>query len=134
LGKPDSLRKHKHARTWLATARQSKRTADYKQRFKLAASTQRWAVTMTKVCIRQIMSQVPFPRWHFVSFTGPGGRESRGVVVTQVRAAIDVMKYWRDDASHGEKTEISEPHAYLSLTQLMRLAQIASAHWHKLIK
>src|SRR5262249_45046819 len=55
-------------------------------------------------------------------------------VATQVRAAIDVMKYWRDDASHGEKTEISEPHAYLSLTQLMRLAQIASDHWDKLIK
>jgi hypothetical protein len=61
-----------------------------------------------------------------------GGAET--AVATQVRAAIDVMKYWRDDASHGEKTEISESHAYLSLTQLMRLAQIASDHWDKLIK
>jgi hypothetical protein len=61
-----------------------------------------------------------------------GGADT--AVATQVRAAIDVMKYWRDDASHGEKTEISEPHAYLSLTQLMRLAQIASDHWDKLIK
>jgi hypothetical protein len=56
------------------------RTEDYKKRFQLAARTQRWAVTMTKVRIRQLMSLAPFPRWHFVSFTGPGGRESRGVV------------------------------------------------------
>src|SRR5262245_110141 len=61
-------------------AGQSRRTADYKRRFELAARTQRWAVTMTKVRIRQVMSLVPYPRWHFVSFTGPGGRESRGVV------------------------------------------------------
>jgi hypothetical protein len=55
-------------------------SADYKRRFKLAAYTQRWAVTMTKVCIRQAVSGAPFPRWHFVSFTGPAGRESRGIV------------------------------------------------------
>jgi len=54
--------------------------ANFKKRFKLAARTQRWAVTMTKVCIRQLMSAAPFPRWHFVSFTGARGRESRGVV------------------------------------------------------
>jgi hypothetical protein len=60
--------------------RSASRTADYKKRFELAARTQRWAVTMTKVRIRQLMSRSPFPRWHFVSFVGPGGRESRGVV------------------------------------------------------
>src|SRR5262249_10776117 len=76
----DELRKHKHTHDRRAMAGQSIRAADYKKRFKLAARTQRWAVTMTKVWIRQLMSAAPFPRWHFVSFTGPGGRESRGVV------------------------------------------------------
>ncbi len=53
---------------------------NYKKRFEIAAYTERWAVTMTKVCIRRAVSHAPFPRWHFVSFSGPGGGESRGVV------------------------------------------------------
>jgi hypothetical protein len=35
---------------------------------------------MTKVCIRQAIAKTPWPRWHFVNFNGPNGRESRGVV------------------------------------------------------
>jgi hypothetical protein len=35
---------------------------------------------MTKVRIRQAVAQTSFPRWHFVTFAGPGGGESRGVV------------------------------------------------------
>jgi hypothetical protein len=54
--------------------------ADYKKRFKLVAYTKRWAVTMTKVRIRKEVALTPFPRWHFVSFNGPDGGESRGVV------------------------------------------------------
>ena len=50
------------------------------QRLKLAEQTQRWAVTMTKVAIRQAVARSPFPRWHFVSFGGREGNESRGVV------------------------------------------------------
>jgi hypothetical protein len=53
---------------------------DYKKRFKIAACSERWAVTMTKVRIRQAIAQTPWPRWHFVSFCGPEGGESRGVV------------------------------------------------------
>jgi len=53
---------------------------DYKRRFKLAAYTERWAVTMTKVRIRQAVAHAPFPRWHFLTFSGPDGGESRGVV------------------------------------------------------
>src|SRR5438552_5066269 len=79
------------------------RKADYEKRFILAARTQRWAVTMTKVAIRQSLSRAPFPRWHFVSFTGPGGKESRGVVdLIVIRkshgAPRDKMK--RGDAFH----------------------------------
>ena len=53
---------------------------DYASRVKMAAHTAKWAVTMTKVRIRQAVAKTPFPRWHLVSFNGPDGRESRGVV------------------------------------------------------
>ena len=56
------------------------RKADYAKRFKLVGQTQRWAVTMTKVAIRQAVARSPFPRWHFVTFGGRGGSESRGIV------------------------------------------------------
>jgi hypothetical protein len=54
--------------------------ADYKNRFRIAKYTSKWAVTMTKVCIRHSVAQAPWPRWHFVDFCGPHGAESRGVV------------------------------------------------------
>jgi|ERR1017187_10022480 hypothetical protein len=56
------------------------KTAEYKRRFGLAARTAKWAVTMTKVRIRQAVVKTPYPRWHFISFTGPTGVESKGVV------------------------------------------------------
>jgi len=54
--------------------------AEYKRRFKIAAHTEKWAVTMTKVRIRQAVSAAPFPRWQLLTFSGPDGGESRGVV------------------------------------------------------
>jgi hypothetical protein len=45
-----------------------------------AHRTAKWAVTMTKWWIRHAVKRAPFPRWHFLTFAGPGGRESRGVV------------------------------------------------------
>lgn len=53
---------------------------EYTRRFKLAAYTERWAVTMTKVCIRQAVARSPWPRWHLLTFAGREGGESRGVV------------------------------------------------------
>lgn len=35
---------------------------------------------MTQWWIRHAVKRAPFPRWHFLKFGGPGGRESRGVV------------------------------------------------------
>jgi hypothetical protein len=54
--------------------------AEYKRRFKIAANTEKWAVTMTKVRIRQAVAAAPFPHWHLLTFAGPDGGESRGVV------------------------------------------------------
>jgi hypothetical protein len=58
----------------------AKRSAEFKRRFQVAAYTEKWAVTMTKVRIRQAVSRAPFPRWHLLTFAGPDGGESRGVV------------------------------------------------------
>ena len=49
-------------------------------------------------------------------------------LVKQFEAAIQLLHYWRDDAGHGTATSIDEIEAHASLTQLLRLAQIASAH------
>jgi hypothetical protein len=58
----------------------AKRSAEYKRRFQIVAYTGKWAVTMTKVRIRQAVAHAPFPHWHLLTFSGNGGRESRGVV------------------------------------------------------
>ncbi len=56
------------------------RYAEYKRRFRMVDYTSKWAVTMAKVCIRQALASSPFPRWHLLTFAGPQGGESRGVV------------------------------------------------------
>jgi hypothetical protein len=53
-------------------------------------------------------------------------------IVNQFTVALSVLHYWRDDASHGVMTTISEIEAHASLLQLLRLAQFASDHWDKL--
>lgn len=78
--------------------RQLKKTdSEYKRRFTLATYTQRWAVTMTKVRIRQAVARTPYPHWHLLSFCGPDGGESRGVV--------DLIAIRKDHGmpSHGTK-------------------------------
>jgi hypothetical protein len=76
-------------------------------------------------------------------YNSAGGRRrvtkglTQGVSATiaaQLETALGVLHYWRDDASHGTLTPISEIEAHASLTQLLRLAQFASHHWHILTK
>jgi len=50
---------------------------DWKRAQKKAAQTGRWAVTMTKVRIRQVIART---RWQLVTFCGAEGGESVGVV------------------------------------------------------
>jgi hypothetical protein len=50
---------------------------DWKEAQQKAARTARWAVTMTKVRIRQVVSRT---RWQLVTFYGKSGAESAGVV------------------------------------------------------
>ena len=50
---------------------------DWKEAQQKAARTARWAVTMTKVRIRQVVSRT---RWQLVTFYGKSGAESAGIV------------------------------------------------------
>ena len=43
-----------------------------------------------------------------------------------------LMKYWRDEASHGAISKISENEAYTSLALLMRFAMFVSDKWVEL--
>ena len=57
-----------------------KRNPEYLRRFEVAARTAKWAITMTQVAIRRAIADNPWPHWHLLTFTGPDGRESRGVI------------------------------------------------------
>jgi hypothetical protein len=42
---------------------------------------------------------------------------------------INLLKYWRDDAAHGDDIKISESEAFTSLLLLLRFAQFAVDQW-----
>jgi hypothetical protein len=46
--------------------------------------------------------------------------------------ALLVLQYWRDNASHGLATSITEIEAHASIMQLLRLAQFADKNWDSL--
>jgi hypothetical protein len=45
-----------------------------------------------------------------------------------------LLKYWRDEASHGRPASIADNEAYTSLVMLLRLAQFASGKWAELTR
>lgn len=49
------------------------------------------------------------------------------------RNLIDLLKYWRDDASHGAASEISEFETGEAVARLLRFAHFASDHYAELI-
>ncbi len=53
-------------------------------------------------------------------------------VKRQFEAALHILHYWRDDASHGQQTTITEVEAHSALSELLRLAQFASDRWNAL--
>lgn len=72
-----------------------------------------------------------------------GGRSKVTAMVTtglaaglqkQFEAGLDLLKYWRDNASHGKAVAISEVEAFASLGQLLRLAQLSADRWSDLTK
>jgi hypothetical protein len=45
---------------------------------------------------------------------------------------LDLLKYWRDDASHGAISDLGEPEARIAVEQLCRLAELADDNWDAL--
>lgn len=46
---------------------------------------------------------------------------------------FSLLKYWRDEAAHGRKSDISESEAYTALALLMRCAQFARDNYELLV-
>lgn len=40
-----------------------------------------------------------------------------------------LLKYWRDEASHGKASQIADNEAYTSLALLLRFSQFVGDHW-----
>jgi hypothetical protein len=53
---------------------------DFEGRWRKVHSNEKWSVTMAKVAIRRAVSKAAWPHWQLLTFTGPHGGESRGVV------------------------------------------------------
>ncbi len=54
------------------------------------------------------------------------GQQS-AVIQREFRGYMDLLKYWRDNASHGSHSVIQESEAFISLTLLLRFAQFVSS-------
>lgn len=48
------------------------------------------------------------------------------------KSFTDLLNYWRDDASHGAATTISEIEAYDALSRLLRFTHLVDDHWDDL--
>ncbi len=46
---------------------------------------------------------------------------------------LALLKYWRDDASHGTVTSISNEEAFVALATLLRLAQFVDDNWDRFV-
>jgi hypothetical protein len=68
-------------KSWATKQREkAARHKDYLRRFAEVEKNAKLAVSMAKVRIRQAVIDAPWPHWHLLTFAGPQGGESRGVV------------------------------------------------------
>ena len=51
----------------------------------------------------------------------------------EFRSFTDLLKYWRDEASHGKASKISDIEAYTSLNRLWRFAQYVHDRWDEFV-
>ncbi|MHA1939165.1 MAG: hypothetical protein ACW97O_13220 [Candidatus Thorarchaeota archaeon] len=59
--------------------------------------------------------------------------QARERLRTEFRGFLVLLKYWRDEASHGRASGISEIEALTSLTLLLRFGHYVNDHWNELI-
>ena len=94
-----------------------------------AAQTAKWATTMTKWLVSRTKSRT---NWQLVEFTGPGGRESRGIV--DLLAIRKDHRTSGDDLKRGDLFEIillqikGGSARWPSRNDILRLRQVARHH------
>lgn len=60
--------------------------------------------------------------------------QARPAIANPFRNAMGLLSYWRDDASHGTASNISEIEAHEALGRLLRLAQFVQDNWAEITK
>jgi len=55
-------------------------------------------------------------------------------VKREFKGLTELLKYWRDEASHGKPSNISDNEAYTSLAMLLRYAAFVNGTWDSLTK
>jgi hypothetical protein len=55
-------------------------------------------------------------------------------LATRFTTAMELLKYWRDEAAHGVASDIQEFEAYDAMSRLLRLAHLADDHWDELTR
>lgn len=59
--------------------------------------------------------------------------DKKTVIIEGIKALVDLLKYWRDEAAHGRQSNISEIEAYLSLNHLLMAARFCHDNYDELI-
>lgn len=60
--------------------------------------------------------------------------QGRDQLQKEFRGYLILLKYWRDEASHGLSSGITDDEAYTSLAILLRFAHYVNDHWDELSK
>jgi hypothetical protein len=58
--------------------------------------------------------------------------QARGRLKQEVQGFLILLKYWRDQAGHGAKANITDNEAYTSLALLLRFATYVDEWWGEL--
>ena len=72
--------------------------------------------------------------------TASGRRRVENLILGQAQRALQeeyrgyasLLKYWRDEASHGRASAITDNEAYTALALLLRFAMFVNDHWNEL--
>lgn len=60
--------------------------------------------------------------------------KAREQLQREFRGFLTLLKYWRDEASHGQPSRIGDDEALTSLAFLLRFASFVDDHWKELIE
>jgi hypothetical protein len=58
--------------------------------------------------------------------------QAKQAIAGPFRSATGLLSYWRDEAAHGTRSNISEIEAHEALARLLRFAQFACDNWNAL--